>query len=272
MKKIIIIFATLLVGASAIAGAITSASLGWTLKEKDESIYLTLKEGSYQYENITLELLDGPFVWLDPDETTTEDFGNISIITQKPITGDIHLSIDAGSYAIGEKITITLENRGSQAAYFYGPSYHWTIDQYVEGTWKRAYPDIEFLGYHITQINPGEKEVDTWDQKTLLNGQVNPGDYRVVVYYCMEEQKYEFTEYIYFSISALTITIDDGIPGDVILELPDHPTAWKDHYEDIFIPMPPAQTIPIGDLPAIPIERIPFPASDLLDHYEHYLQ
>ncbi len=253
MKNIIILFVIVLIGAGAAAGAIASASLGWTLKSVDEPVVFMLDEGENQYGNITWELSDGPLVWLDPVETI-EDLGNISIEIQKPITGDIHLSVDAGSYLVGTNVTITLENWGSRTAFFYGTPYRWTVDQYIDRTWQKIYPFIELLGFFVTQIDPGGKEVEIWDQKAPL--QVDPGDYRVVVNYYMDEEKYEFTEYVYFSITTFLVPIDNKIFGNYTLKLPDHPLVWNDR-DDIFIPLPPLQKIPIGDLPAIPIDKIP---------------
>lgn len=219
MKNIIILLAIVLVGAGATAGALTSTSFWWTLKSLDDE---------KQSGNITLELPDEPLVWGDPDETII-DFGNVSVELPKPVVGDVSLSVDAGSYPIGANVTITSENIGTKTAYFYGPSYHWTIDRYTDETWKRIYPNgIEIQWFLETQIEPGGVEVDTWDQKIFDETmsekvQVNPGDYRVVVDYCMGEEKYEFTEYVYFSISNYAGTIDVEPSSNIKLELPDYP-------------------------------------------------
>lgn len=261
MKNIIILFAIVLVGASATTGALTSASLGWTLKSVNETTVITSIE-ERQYENTKLELPDGPLVWINPNETTI-DFGNISVELPKPVTGDVHLSVDAGSYPVGANVTITLENKGSKTAYFYGPPYHWTIDKYTDGTWKRIYPNgIKLMGFFVTQINPGEKEIDVWDQKIFDDTmsekvQVDPGDYRVVVNYCIGEEKYEFMEYVYFSISNYAGTIDFKPIGNTTLKLPDYPVVW-DVNENILIPLPPRQTLPLDDiLPKIPTAKVP---------------
>ncbi len=251
MKNIIILFAIVLVGAGATAGALTSASLGWTLKSVDEIADFVSSE-EQQSGNITLELPEGPLVWIDPDETTIE-FGNISVELYKPITGDILLSIDAGLYPMDTNITITLENTGSETAYFYGPPYHWIIDKYTDGAWKRIYPNgIELMGFFVTQIGSGEKEVDIWDQKIFDDTvsekvQVDPGDFRVVIDYCMGKEKYEFMEYVYFSISNYMGVIDVEPAENITLELPGYPAVLKDQ-ENILVPFPPLQTMPLEDI------------------------
>ena len=247
MKQIIIIFVIILVGAGATAGALTSASLGWTLKEVDESAFFTLDEGEYQYGNITLDLADGPWVWIDPDETIT-DLGNISIEISRPITGDIRLYTDRGTYFPGEPVLITIENNGDKDA-CYGSYNHWTIEQYQEGDWKRIFPPAERLIVLNDCISPREREEGLWNSANL-------GDYRVAVSYFIEKEKYEFIEYAYFSISTFLVPINNRIFGNATLELPDHPPVWKDQ-EDMFIPLPPIQKIPIDDLPSIPIDKVP---------------
>ncbi len=261
MKNIIILFAIVLVGAGVTAGALTSASLGWRLKSVDEIIVFEPDE-EQQYGNITLKLPDGPLISIDSDETTT-DFGNITVELAKPVTGDICLSVDAGLYPVSVNVTIILENKGNKTAYFYGPPYHWIIDKYTDGIWKKIYPNgIELLGIFITRIDPGEKEIDSWDQKIFDDTmsekvQVDPGDYRVVVNYCNGEKKYEFTEYVYFSISNYAGTICSDPVGSIALELPDYPDVWDDR-EDILIPLPPMQTMPLDDiLPQILIAKVP---------------
>lgn len=261
MKNILILFAIVLVGTGATAGAFTSASLGWTLKSIDKTTDFT-SSNEQQSGNIILELPDGPLTWVDPDETIA-DFGNITVELPKPVVGDIRVSADAGLYSIGANVTVTLENTGDQTAYFYGPPYHWTIDKYTDGTWKRIYPNgIELLGFFVTQIGPGEKEVDVWDQQIFgetMSGkvQVDPGNYRVVVNYCMGEEKYEFTEFVYFLINNYEGAIDFKPIRNIKLKVPDYLIVLEDH-ENMLIPLPPMQTMPLDNiLPKISTTKIP---------------
>ena len=261
MKNVIILFVIVLVVVGATAGALTSASLGWTLKSVDESADFALSK-EQQSINITLELPDEPLVWIDPDETII-DFGNITVELPKPVTGDLRLTIDAGLYPVGANVTIVLENTGDQTAYFYGPPYHWTVDRFVNGTWKRIYPNgIELLGFFVTQIGPGEKEIDTWDQKIFddtMSGkiQVDPGDYRVTVSYSVGGKKYEFMECVYFSINTYMGVIDVDPIENITVELPDCPVVLEGK-GNILIPLLPIQTMPLDDiLPKISITKIP---------------
>ena len=119
MKKMIILFLILLIGASATVGALTSASFGWAFKSVDELSVFGLAEREDHRWDITLELSDDPLVWVDPDETITY-LGNISFQIPTPIVDDIDLSVDAASYTTGTDITITLKNMGRRTAYFKG--------------------------------------------------------------------------------------------------------------------------------------------------------
>ena len=254
MKKTIILFVILLIGAGATAGALTSASLGWTFKSVDGLAVFTLAEEEYQLGGILLEVSDEPLVWVDPDEITTI-LGNVSFEMPMPIMDDIKLSVDAASYTVGTSVTIILENRGSRTAYFKGSQTIWAIDQYKDNSWKKIYPDIELTGIFETQIDPGETKVYTWDQMTM-EGQVETGDYRVSVNYYLDEDKYEFIEYVYFSISNFIGTIQIDPFSNTILEVPGYPIIWNED-EDIAIPLPPMQTIPFDDIfPSIPIEKV----------------
>ena len=248
MKKIMILFAVLLIGAGATSGALTSASFGWTLKEVNESAFFTLDKEGYQYGNITFELSDGPLVWIDPDEI--EDSRNISIEITRPITSAIKLYTDRGTYFPGEPVLITIKNNGDKDACYCGSYNHWTIEQYQYGDWKRIFPPAEILIILNDCISPREKEEGLW------NSTNNPGDYRVAVSYFIGEEKYKFTEYAYFLITTFFIPIDNKIFGNYTLELPDYPLVWKDQ-DDVSIPLPPMQKISMGDLPAISIGEIP---------------
>ena len=181
-----ILFAVVLIGAGAISGVVVSAYSDW---------------------NINGKILDEPIVCKVPDENNVYD-GEITIEPFKPITSVVSLYVDTGFYLVGKDVIITLENNGDRPAYFYGPSYHWTIEQYKEYSWERIYPcGVEIAVFLKTQIDPGEKEVDVWHQNTCdrygINVQVEPGDYRVVASYSVGEQKYGFIEYSYFTIGEI---------------------------------------------------------------------
>ena len=233
----------LLIGASATTGALTSASLGWSITPVEEN------EG-YHFD-ATFELSDEPLTWQDQSGTII-DFKNLTLELQKPITGDVHLSVDAGEYGVGTTITIIIENRGSKTAAFQGSQSLWEIDQYLDGTWTKIYPTIELLGFFETYLEPGERTVDTWNQ--LANGeQVDPGEYRVTIRYFIEEDRYEFTENVYFSIIDAIGSFYIEPIGD--LTWTEYPVVWGDQ-ESVFIPLPPTQTMPIGDWPTISIDEI----------------
>jgi hypothetical protein len=209
MKKVMILFAVLLIGAGAISGVVVSAYSDWNIKGG---------------------IPDEPMIWMNLDENNVYDFGEITIEPFKPITSVISLYVDTGFYLVGKDVTITLENNGDRPAYFYGPSYHWTIEQYVDYGWERIYPcGVEPCIFLTTQIDPGEKEVDIWHQNTCdmygasANVQVEPGDYRVVVTYSIGEQKYRFTEYSYFTIGEIA-SFGGNHLDNVAIKIPD---LWK---------------------------------------------
>ncbi|GAG11848.1 unnamed protein product, partial [marine sediment metagenome] len=96
-------------------------------------------------------------------------------------------------------------------------------------------------------------------------------DYRVSINYYLDEDKYEFIEYVYFSISNYIGTIQIDPFSNTILEVPEYPIVWNED-EDIAIPLPPMQTIPFDDIfPSIPIEKVPmgeyFDATDSITIY-----
>ena len=237
MKKIMILFAVVLIGASVISGAVVSAYSDWNIKG---------------------EIPDEPMIWMNLDENNVYDFGEITIEPFKPITSVISLYVDTGFYLVGKDVTITLENNGHRPAYFYGPSYHWTIEQYnKDHGWERIYPcGVELAVFLITYLDPREKEVDVWHQNTCdmygANVQVEPGDYRVVVTYSVGEQKYEFTEYSYFTIGEIASSGGNRL-DNVAIEIPD---LWKSIRIDDpkCIPVQPLEYVRIPSPIYVPIE------------------
>lgn len=260
MKKIIILLIILLIGVSATAGAFISTSLGWTFKPADESSTLTfMGEEKNQNWNITLELSDEPFVWVEPDEVETI-LGNISFQLPSPVTDDLALTVDKASYITGENVTITLENRGTRTSYFTGSETIWSIEQYRGNGWEKIYPDVLLAIFTETRIDPGEIKEYIWDQTTTINGQVETGDYRVSIDYYLDEEKYGFTEYVYFSISNTNTLFGSftfqNSSADKIYSLPDYPLFWGED-EKIVVTSPSSQMIPYDDFfPKVPIENV----------------
>ncbi|MCK5030462.1 MAG: hypothetical protein KAR64_03255 [Thermoplasmatales archaeon] len=237
MKKIMILFAVLLIGASVISGVVVSAYSDWNVKG---------------------EIPDEPMIWMNLDENNVCDFGEITIEPFKPITSVISLYVDTGFYLVGKDVTITLENNGDRPAYFYGPSYHWTIEQYnKDHGWERIYPyGVELAVFLITHLDPGGKEVNVWHQNTCdmygANVQVEPGDYRVVVTYSVGERKYRFTEYLYFTIGEIASSVGNRL-DNVAIEIPD---LWKSIRIDDpkCIPVQPLEYVRIPSPIYVPIE------------------
>lgn len=264
MKIIVVISAIILIGASAVTGAITSASLGWTFKSADESPTVSITEEEINQKwNISLEQSDEPFVWVEPNEVETT-FWNISFQLPMPLTNSIELTVDKAVYKLGENVNIKLENNGIQTAYFIGSDTIWSIEEYKDNKWEVIYPDILLTMFVETQIQPGETKEYIWDQTTMMNGQVETGEYRVSINYYIDENKYEFIEYVYFSISN-TIGIFQGFSPDENYKILNNTIFWNEN-QKITVTLPPTQTtpyeephtIPYQDLfpPPIPIEEV----------------
>lgn len=133
MKKTAILIAMVLVGTGVAASALNLASLGWTLKELDESTFFISNE--QQKGSSSLELSNMP-LWINSDDAIT-NLEDISIELSRPITGDIRLYTDKGNYLPGEPVLITIENNGDKDAYYCGncPTRN-TCPTHNPGTWN----------------------------------------------------------------------------------------------------------------------------------------
>ncbi len=112
-----------------------------------------------------------------------------------------------------------IENNGDKEACYCGSYNHWTVEQYQDGNWIKIFPQIEILVISSDSILPGEKEEITW------NGDTRSGDYRIVVSYFIDEPKYKFADYSYFSVECQPYKmpvfpqpIQDTYPIETILD------------------------------------------------------
>lgn len=138
---------------------------------------------------------------------------------------DVKLFTDKTTYSAGKSVLITLENNGYNSVYFATASY-WSIQKNVNNKWepKPAGASLQV----ITQLEPGDKDENVWNQKDANNEWVGPGDYRVVTTYSMNNWNCVFTNYAYFSIEekpsisfnpdtvAYTLTVTSVSPANVL--------------------------------------------------------
>lgn len=149
------------------------------------------------------------------------------------------------NYLRGENVEITIENIGDKTVYFYGPAYHWIIEQYKEREWSRVYPcGVEICIFLKTQLEPGEKETGIWNQKICRtepfdnNVRAPSGYYRVVVTYWMNEysnaNEPSFTKYAYFAIDNIyTINIESIERPPIISKRIETPVAIESSINSI---------------------------------------
>lgn len=156
-----------------------------------------------------------PTITAISEDPPIETVGNSEVIAEVVVpSSNVSLYTDKQTYSIGENVTIALENNEDEAIYF-ATSSHWSIQKDVNGNWETIIPK-GVLPQVITQLDSGEKEESTWNQKDADGVQVGSGDYRVVVTYSMDDWTYTFTKYAYFSIggnviSPLFVNIDRSI-------------------------------------------------------------
>jgi hypothetical protein len=199
---------------------------------------------------------------------------NIKIIEFGYPVVNLDVSTDKENYFVGDGVEITIENNCDKTVYFYGPSYHWIIEKYTtDGKWERSYPCwFELCIFLKTQINPGEREVDIWNQKTCnsisskKDVQAPSGYYRVVVRYSMDEDGNEpfFTKYAYFAIDNIykipTVRYSKiNISKTIIIPFPP---VYVENNLIYFRKIPSVITIPIDEINTIPLQKtiiIPLP-------------
>jgi len=157
---------------------------------------------------------------------------------KKPITGDVSISTDKGSYDYGEQVDIIIENNGKDIAYIYGAPPIWNIEKrQTDGSWELVYPEVYSLCVYLNlSLEPGEILKDSWKVDS------SPGDYRVAVSYYVKEPKYKFTEYCYFSVLPLYIIPIIDTPEVKPIDPPE------------FIEIEPIKAILVDPPETIPIE------------------
>ena len=171
-----------------------------------------MKKISFLKKTLALSVLSTVFFSgvVSAENITTLDFDIKPIYLTYPVV-NLDVKTNKQNYFLDENVEIIIENNGDKTVYFYGPTYHWIIEQYKVNGWSKVYPcDSEILVFLKTQLKPGEKETDTWNQKTCeplsINNyvQVPSGYFRVVVTYWMNKDSNanepSFTKYTYFAI------------------------------------------------------------------------